>query len=420
MATKYWLGTAAAVAQVTTTQITAFDGATTYTVTIGNQSISVVGDTDEDTTAANLQAALAASTHPYFTAITWTVVTDTITGTAAIAGVPFTFTTSDTGGSGTISAPSTTTASSGPADWGTADNWSDGVVPVSTDTVIFKDNSNNVAYGLDQNAVTLTELIFEQTYTGLVGLDYRSFATAVDGGTPDSTVTEYRDVYLQISATDLRVGDTNGPILQSGSPRLMIDLGSVVSTINIVNTSRSSADAGRSAVRLLLTNASNTIIVRSAPGGLGIANEVPGETSTISSIIVSDTTSNSRINIGEGTTITTYEQNGGDNQLNAAANITQVTVDGGNLAMEGSFKATDLDIKNGNVFMNNRDGSDVGADTVTMTGGTLDTIRNGADLTITTLNQNVGSTFRGDPKVATVTNWNIPTDKLFSATITAV
>ena len=103
-ATLYWIGGADAVSQVATTQITAFDAATTYKVTIGGITVSVAGDTDADTTAAALKAALSGSDHPYFTAITWTVATDTITGTAATAGVPFVFSTSATGGTGTISA----------------------------------------------------------------------------------------------------------------------------------------------------------------------------------------------------------------------------------------------------------------------------------------------------------------------------
>lgn len=91
MATKRWRGTATAVKQVSTITITVFDIATAYSVTIGGETVSVVGMTNANTTATNLKNALAASTHPYFTAIVWTVATNVVTGTAVTAGVPFVF-----------------------------------------------------------------------------------------------------------------------------------------------------------------------------------------------------------------------------------------------------------------------------------------------------------------------------------------
>src|SRR3990167_1389847 len=51
--------------------VQATPGNNTFTVTIGGVVISVVGDTDVATTATALRAALNASTHPYFAAITW-------------------------------------------------------------------------------------------------------------------------------------------------------------------------------------------------------------------------------------------------------------------------------------------------------------------------------------------------------------
>jgi len=93
----YFIGTADAVAQIDTVQVTNFDVTTTYVITIGGDTVSVLGNTDEDTTASDLQVALEASTNPYFVAVDWTVTTDTITATAGNAGVPFTATSSVTG-----------------------------------------------------------------------------------------------------------------------------------------------------------------------------------------------------------------------------------------------------------------------------------------------------------------------------------
>ena len=99
MATRIWRGDAVDIAQVVTVQVTADDSSTTYTITINNKDVSVAGSgVDVDTTAAALQAALDASTIPEFAEVTWTVATDTITGTADTAGKPFTATSSATGG----------------------------------------------------------------------------------------------------------------------------------------------------------------------------------------------------------------------------------------------------------------------------------------------------------------------------------
>ncbi|HXE43069.1 MAG TPA: hypothetical protein VN516_08595, partial [Candidatus Baltobacteraceae bacterium] len=141
MATQNWLGIATAVSQVTTVTIGTYDATTTYKVTIGGQTISTLGTGGTNaTTATALKNLLAASTHPYFAAVTWTVNSAVITGTATTAGVPFVLTTAVSSGTGTIS-NSTTTASSGPNDWSTALNWDSGTVPAAGDNVYIKNTS---------------------------------------------------------------------------------------------------------------------------------------------------------------------------------------------------------------------------------------------------------------------------------------
>jgi hypothetical protein len=96
------------VKQVSIITIETFDAATTYSVLIGAQPISVVGDTDVNTTATNLKNALAASLDTDYSQRTWTVAGNVVTGTANVAGVGFSMTTSVTGGTGTISNATTT------------------------------------------------------------------------------------------------------------------------------------------------------------------------------------------------------------------------------------------------------------------------------------------------------------------------
>src|ERR1700736_2287329 len=115
MATPRWRGDAPAVKQVNTATVggTAAGGQV-YTVTINGKTVSYTaagGDTN-NTIAGALQALLAASTIPEFQEVAWTVATNVITGTSAVAGRPFTNTSSATG-TGTL-VRATTTASSGP------------------------------------------------------------------------------------------------------------------------------------------------------------------------------------------------------------------------------------------------------------------------------------------------------------------
>ena len=404
MATVFWVGGAPAVAQVTTIQITAYDAATTYEVTIGGIEVSVTGTTDADGTASALQAALDASTHPYFTAITWTVATDTVTGTATTAGVPFVASSSVTGGTGTIGAATTSTASAGPNDWSTALNWSGGAVPVASDDVVISNSSANIVYGLDQSSVAIDSLKVEQTFTGELGLPYNKFATSANGETFDTSAIEYREHYLEIDVDEIEIGGHSGIGSPSGSGRIKIDnVKSGASTTNIIKTGGSSADSGFPAVRLLAANAGADIFVREARGGVGIALGAPSETSTVGDVIVSAENSNTQVLIGEGVTITNFEQSNGNNSLNAAATVTSVTVNGGQLTTEGDYTITTLELTEGTVFCNHVKTAGNAITTANLTGGTLDGTNSTVARTWATVNPDGGSIAVDDDYVTITT-----------------
>src|SRR5258708_2580952 len=245
MATQVWVGTATTTAQVSQVIFGTYDATTTRKITIGGTngapSASVsAADSGGTLTAAwtALKALLAASVHPYFSAITWTSTATTIVGTAATAGVPFTFSGSVSGGTGTVGAYSTTTANSGPNDFAVASNWSTGTVPVATDDVYFRDNAVNLCWSLAQSGITLNSLTIDKTYTGLIGLNRLIFATSADGATASATTeAEYRQLYLQISSTNpINIGSSaSSQGTPSGSKRIMPDGGSGASqTINIL------------------------------------------------------------------------------------------------------------------------------------------------------------------------------------------
>jgi hypothetical protein len=190
MATLYWRGDATAVAGVETGSVDTVSGTpsdSTYTVTIGGVAIDEVGDTDVATTATNLRATLNASTHPYFAAITWSGSAGDIIGTADTAGVPFIAALTVAGGTGTVTDFVETTASAGPSDWSTGENWvnaatgATGTIPASADDVVIENSTNSIVYGLDQNAVALDSLEIRLSFTGKIG-----------GGWPDSRLDQGR------------------------------------------------------------------------------------------------------------------------------------------------------------------------------------------------------------------------------------
>lgn len=187
---------AAANQQVVTVKITAYDAATTYIITINYKEVQVVGNTDVNTTASDLCTALQNSDYPEFQEITWSVSTDTITGTANVAGKPFAAVSSKSGGTGTIGAVTTTTASSGPEDLLVTDNYynasagTTGALPSAGDTLVFENlQTYGAKYNLDAlNAIALAKVIFRNC--------------SVDFGLPAHTglYWEYRKTYLELNS----------------------------------------------------------------------------------------------------------------------------------------------------------------------------------------------------------------------------
>jgi hypothetical protein len=370
MSTRYWIGGATAVAQVAKTVWGTYDVATTRTVTIGGVGISAADSGGTLTAAlAALTTLLNASTHPYFAAITWTSNATEIIGTADTAGVPFTHIGSVSGGTGTASTPYTvTTACAGPSDWSTAANWSGLTVPVAADTVIIQ-SGPSIAYGLDQQAVDLDLLIIAQTYTGKIGLRSDAFATSNDGATVNTTYREYRTTYLDIESDRVEVGEHYGPGTPTGSARLKLDLGVHLTALTIHNTCRTPSETGLPAVRILIENTSSKVYVRQAPGGFGIAVDVPGEVSTVDTVSIGDAPGDTRVFIGRGVTLEYLDQRGGTNTLDGAATVTAIVVDGGVLSIEAAQTVTALTVTGGVVYPNNVPAAGDAITTLTLQGG---------------------------------------------------
>jgi len=350
MAIITWQGGVEAVAQVSDSTIDTYDAASTYTVTIGDYAISVAGDTDTATTAANLVTALLASTNPFFAAVTWSVPSgSTVRGTADTAGAPFLAVLSVTGGTGTITDFSDTTACTGPHHADALDNWTGGALPTTSDDVVI-DAGPSILYGLDAiSAVALGRVTVRQSYIGLIGLEKSAFATSLDGATTVGDAPEYRETYLEVTADEIVIGEHIGPGAPAGSARVCIEQKKAGASVLDVQNTASTAINSRPAVRYLAAHASADVIITAAPAGVGIAVEA-AETSTVGDVTVSDDSAASALYVSAGVTLTNYLQHGGLNALAAAATVTSVIVHGGELDIAGwDYLLTAMTIYDGEV-----------------------------------------------------------------------
>lgn len=402
MATKYWEPKATAAAQITTVQVTAYDAATTYALLVGGITIATsVAAGSANAVATALAAAWEASAHIYATGVTATSATDTVTLTADVAEVPFTVTTSVTGGSGTLGSVTESTAPTGPHTLDEPQNWSGEALPSNDDVLILRDSDIDIAWGLDGLTTTGHELRVEQSYTGAIGLDWSGVATTADGQTTNSAAPEYRQTYLQLDISRLVIGGHIGTGDPGGSQRIMIDndRGSASQTV-VFQTSFTSTELGKPPVRLKFAHANADIDIRS--GIVGVAVDIPGETSTIGDVVMRA----GQFHCGDGVTMTNYTQHAGQGRLTlGAATLTQALVHGGRCVIDGDQAVTTVKMTDGEVVANT-------TGTITNVthagGGTIDFTQSSEARTVTNYNADRGGSLVQDEDVLTITNFNLP------------
>ena len=125
---------------------------------------------------------------------------------------------------------------------------------------------------------------------------------------------------------------------------------------------------------------------------------------------ITDTEAATRVYVGPGTTLTNYVQRGGINVLSAAATITKVQVDSGELDIEGGdFQITELELNGGTVRDKHSNGASAEWVTIDMNAGTLDLTGTDEARTVTTLDwtQGLGDLIIKWDKL-TVTNFTLP------------
>lgn len=325
MATPRFLGRALGVAQVVT-------GVVGGTVEVGDEFKGTINakvfshsatTTVTTTTAAAFAAAweaLSSSLYPEFAEVNATVVSSTVTLTAATPGKPFTVTLSTTeAGGGAADAQtfvqSTVTASSGPNSWSTAANWDTGAAPTTGDTGNIDNTEIDILYDLSQAGATVLAMHVPMSFTGTIGLPKFN-----EDGT---TYPEYRTEYLTLDCTTWFIGAGQG----QGSGRIKINSGTVQTTLNVYNMG-SPADNDLEALLWKGTHASNAMTVN-GEATVGVA-VFGGEVATLSTLTVEG---NARVRAGVGVTLGTVVVRGGELVANGA--ITSLTIYDGEVTMNG-------------------------------------------------------------------------------------
>ncbi|MDQ3288914.1 MAG: hypothetical protein M3Q42_11790 [Pseudomonadota bacterium] len=305
-------GDAQAVAQVDSLDITAYDAATTYRVTIGGKIVGVAGTTDAPTTEAAYVTAHNASLYNEFEEITATRPSGSVLLTADTLGKSFVAASSVSGGAGTIGAVTPVTACEGPSvlSANNCKNASTGArtLPVAADTLTLEHLDVDLLYGLEALAgLTLAALYINASFEAQCGLPPYNAAGAYD---------EYRPLYLKAPASLVRIGAGDG----DGSPLVMYDAGSVQTAIEVYATDTPALD-GLHACMVKGTHASNTLKVT----GDSTVDVAPfaGEVATFLTVTV---TGNAEVRTGKGTTLGTLHVGGSATvEIDSAAALADIT-----------------------------------------------------------------------------------------------
>lgn len=412
MATNVWLGIADAVAQSDDIQITAFDAATTYTLTIGGVEVAnVTGNTSASQTATDLAADFEANkaNHPYSANLTAAANTDTVTLTHGVEGTQFIVTAAVASGNGTIGNVTANTTLAGPNVWATASNWSLGTAPGGSDDVVVPAGAPPIV-ALPTTSQTIASLTF-MAGADHVGRDSTRFSITADGNTFSATQKpEYRPVYLDVTTASIRYGVSEGATPTWQSKRHLVK-NSITSaaTIDVHDTPTSSADSGRGAPALRLLASDNDVDVsvrKTAGGGVGIAMDSSTETATVGDITIAGTAANaSRVYTGLGVTMTSWSQSGGVNRMRAASAATpEVTANGGTLTMDGVYVVGNMTVEGEATVVDNHTASSGNSATaVVVRGGTLDLQRTALARQYGTLTHQ-GGDIKDDPSVTLLTH----------------
>jgi hypothetical protein len=307
MATKTWTPNGALKAQTITLLVGSSTVGDSFVTTCNGKSytyVAITGDTTS-TIATAIGALLSGSQDGEFQAITWSVDTATVTGTAGTTGEPFTVSKS---GTGTYTL-TTTQANSSPQDAADTSNWSGASLPINADDVVFELTSTGVRWNLESaiSGVSLTSLKVRDSFQA--GISNPNYTVS---GTP---YHEYRGTTFTVTGcTTLEVWQPSGA--QAGDFRF--NVGAVAETLRIYGDG--SGSIGSEVVVWRGTNAANVAYV--VGGSLAVAVEA-GQSATLLTLNIQG----GQVRCGTGVTLTTVNLDGGAFDTRSA--VTTLTALGG-------------------------------------------------------------------------------------------
>lgn len=230
----------------------------------------------------------------------------------------------------------------------------------------------------DMSAVTLNSLTISQTFTGTIG----------------TTATTGTFGYWKIGAATWTIGTPSSDgSTAGGSGRIKIDFGSAVFVGTVINVG-TSIDSGLEPLRIKGSNASNRLIVLG--GRVGVATNLPGETSTISEVDASG--SSAVVDFGAGVMWTTATVAAGATLSTASGSSGALSVASGSSAITRGTAAIATINAGGSLTLNHRPGSGAAVTILNLyPTGTADFSQNPLSVTVATLNHHGGGVVSFDP-----------------------
>lgn len=373
MATKRWLGNANGTYDLWTVALSGTVISQTYTFTINAKTVTYTASGADTVTTilAAMATALAASTVPVeFTELTAAALPaggpyTSLTLTGNVRGKPSTISVG-TSGAATFTITNTTPAT-GPNFADAAVNWSGGVAPANSDTLVYDNGSVDCKYGFSAlSALTGVTISVEPAYSGNIGLPFINSDN-------QTTYNEYR-------TTSLTLAGGTAIINSAQIQRCNLAFGANTTTVRVLNTGQRS-DQYTPVVLITGGNGSSELDV--TRGDVGVAF-YQGTTATLPNIKTSYVTqplSDVTVTIGLGATLTTIVKNGGKMTSRVGATTISQDISGGTLTLTDSAAVTTLNVSAGTCNLNNT--------------GTVATINIYGQ---STLNAD------GDPRAKTITN----------------
>jgi hypothetical protein len=274
---------------------------------MGVNVVSVPGNVGgSNSTASDLQSALANSLYGEFRRVSWTVGTNIVTGTSVEEGEPFTATASVSGGAGTVSQATTVTNTS-PSDWGDANNWSSQTLPVANDLIVVDNLDSDIKWNLDAfAAVNIASVRVLQGFTGNIGLPTEN---------PDGYI-EYRVTEMQFQTATTFYEEQASNL---GTAARKYNVGSNACTATFLGTG--SGSLGSEVTWFSGVHASNALY---ADGASVLISPLESEAATVPAI----TAVNGAVIRGSAglAAITTLICT--NSQFDIRSNVTTITVDG--------------------------------------------------------------------------------------------